>query len=210
MIYSNFQYIYPPRPENNIPPSDLNFWDKTNSLMAQPKFNGSNCLLFLRGKDMVVMNRHNNRMSNFNIPTNEVLNLYQSDKWSIFNGELMNKSKKDENNQLFNNKLVLFDLLVDNGDYLIGKSFEYRYNLLKSKFNLTDYNHYSDMISENIFIVKSFDKGFEYLFTEFTKVDMLEGLVLKRKDARLERGNTAKNNTKPQIKCRKQTLNYRY
>lgn len=210
MIYSNFQYIYPPRPENNIPPSDLNFWDKTNSLLAQPKFNGSNCLLFLRGKDMVVMNRHNNRMSNFNIPSNEILSLSQGDKWTIFNGELMNKSKKDENNQLFNNKLVLFDLLVDNGDYLIGKSFEYRYNLLKSKFNLTKYNHYSDMISENIFIVKSFDKGFEDLFEQFTKVDMLEGLVLKRKDARLERGNTAKNNTKLQIKCRKQTLNYKY
>lgn len=210
MIYSNFQYIYPPRPENNIPSSDLDFWDKTNSLIAQPKFNGSNCLLFLRGKDMVVMNRHNDRMSNFNIPSNELLNLSQGDKWTIFNGELMNKSKKDQNNQLFNNKLVLFDLLVDNGDYLIGKSFEYRYNLLKSKLNTNKYNNYSDIVSENIYLVKSFYNGFEELFNQFTKVDMLEGLVLKRKDAKLERGNTAKNNTKSQIKCRKQTLNYKY
>jgi len=125
MIYSRYQYIYPPRPENNIPPSDLNFWDKTNSLMVEPKFNGSNCLLFLRGNDVISMNRHGERLSN--IPLNEILNISKDSGWTVLNGEYMNKSNKDENNSIFNHKLVLFDILVDNGDYLIGKDFEYSF-----------------------------------------------------------------------------------
>lgn len=210
MIYSNYQYIYPPRPENNISPKDLNFWDKTNSLIGQPKLDGSNCVLFLRKNDTIAMNRHSERLSNFNLNTNEIDRLSPSNDWTVLNGEWMNKSKKYDMNNLFNNKLVIFDILVDNGDYLIGKTFEHRYNLLKSKFNISEYNDYLYSISENVFLVKSFYNEFESKFNEFVKTDMLEGLVLKRKEGRLERGNTAKNNNKVQLKCRKKTKNYKY
>ena len=39
---------------------------------------------------------------------------------------------------------------------------------------------------------------------------MVEGLVLKRKNARLEIGNTELNNIKSQVKCRKPTKNYKF
>jgi hypothetical protein len=39
---------------------------------------------------------------------------------------------------------------------------------------------------------------------------MIEGLVLKRKGAKLERGNTENNNTKSQLKARKRCKSYRY
>jgi hypothetical protein len=38
----------------------------------------------------------------------------------------------------------------------------------------------------------------------------MEGLVLKRKAARLELGTSENNNTKSQIKCRVATKNYKY
>jgi hypothetical protein len=41
-------------------------------------------------------------------------------------------------------------------------------------------------------------------------IDMVEGLVLKRKSAKLEVGSTENNNTKSQIKVRKATKNYKY
>ena len=39
---------------------------------------------------------------------------------------------------------------------------------------------------------------------------MVEGWVLKRKNARLEVGNTENNNVKSQLKARKPTRNYKY
>jgi len=39
---------------------------------------------------------------------------------------------------------------------------------------------------------------------------MLEGLVLKRKEGRLERGSSKTNNKKTQLKCRKPSKNYKY
>jgi hypothetical protein len=39
---------------------------------------------------------------------------------------------------------------------------------------------------------------------------MVEGLVLKRKTAKLEAGNTENNNTKSQLKARKATKNYKF
>ena len=39
---------------------------------------------------------------------------------------------------------------------------------------------------------------------------MIEGLVMKRRNARLEVGSSEMNNVKSQIKCRKATKNYKY
>ena len=39
---------------------------------------------------------------------------------------------------------------------------------------------------------------------------MLEGLVLKRSNAKLELGTSELNNFRSQIKCRKVTRNYKY
>jgi hypothetical protein len=48
------------------------------------------------------------------------------------------------------------------------------------------------------------------LYDTLTPIDLIEGFVLKRKNARLEIGNTELNNVKSQIKCRKETKNYKY
>ena len=65
-------------------------------------------------------------------------------------------------------------------------------------------------ISDNVYRVKSYENNFSMLFDTLTPIDMIEGLVLKRKNARLEMGNTELNNTKSQVKARKATLNYKF
>ena len=65
-------------------------------------------------------------------------------------------------------------------------------------------------ISENCFRIKSYDKGFTDLYNSFLNVDMVEGLVLKRKTAKLEIGTSVDNNSKSQIKVRKSTKNYKF
>ena len=209
--YINYRYIYPPRPKNAISPEDLIFWDN-GSLLAQPKLNGSNCLIFTNGVKTIVMNRHNQRLTNFRLTDDEIKSLYRGDGgWLILNGEYLNKNKMDETGQSFNHKFVIFDILCYDGDYLVGKTFEERVELLDVLFGQNESEKdYLYSVSTNVYRVKSYINGFSDLFNKLTPIDMIEGLVMKRKNARLELGSSEMNNVKSQIKCRKATKNYKY
>ena len=208
--YLNYRYIFPPRPKNAIPDSELNFWDN-GSLIAQPKLNGSNCVIFTNGEKTIVMNRHNQRLTNFNLSDNEIKDIYRGDGWMILNGEYMNKSKSDENGQVFNHKFVIFDILAFNGEYLVGKTFEERVKLLDELYGqLESEKEYLFKVTENVYRVKSYLTGFKQFYDKYTSIDMIEGVVMKRKNARLELGTSENNNIKSQLKCRKATKNYKF
>jgi hypothetical protein len=211
MKYDKYRYLYPPRPKNAISPEDLTFWDN-DSLLAQPKLNGSNSTIYTDGKKVIVMNRHNQRLTNFRLTDEEVKSLYRGNGgWMILNGEYLNKNKGDETGQPFNHKFVIFDILCYDGDYLVGKTFEERVQILDSLYGQKDCEKdYLFGISENVYRVKSYLTGFNELYNKLTPIDMIEGLVMKRRNARLEVGSSEMNNVKSQIKCRKSTLNYKY
>jgi len=209
MVYKNFKYIYPPRPKNAVSPEDLDFWDN-NSLIGQPKLNGSNCLIFTNGDSHFIMNRHKQRLSGFKL-SDQIKDIYKGDDWMILNGEYMNKSKSDENNEVFNHKFVIFDILAYNGEYLVGSTFSERIELLDNLYGVDDSEKdYLYKISDNFYRVKSYNTGFKKIFDDLTPIDMIEGLVMKRKNAKLEIGATELNNVKSQLKCRKATKNYKY
>jgi ATP-dependent DNA ligase len=212
MKYNSYRYIYPPRPKNAIPDSELNFWDN-KSLIAQPKLNGSNCVIFMDGTRNMVMNRHNQRLTNFELPQAELMALYKCNpgELMVINGEYLNKSKQDERGVTFNHKLVIFDILVFKSDYLVGSTFSDRITLLDELYGTKDSEKpYLYSVSDNVYRVKSFETGFKQIFDDLTKIDIVEGLVLKRKSAKLEIGNTENNNTKSQLKARKATKLYKY
>lgn len=209
--YLTYRYIYPPRPKNAIPDTELDFWDN-GSLIAQPKLNGSNCVIFTNGDKFMVMNRHNQRLTNFRLSDNEIKDIYRGDgSWTILNGEYMNKSKSDESGQVFNHKFVIFDILALDGEYLVGKTFEERVEILDKLYGQRDSEkEYLYSITTNVYRVKSYKDEFKSLFDKLTPIDMIEGLVMKRKNAKLEIGTSENNNVKSQIKCRKATKNYKY
>lgn len=211
MKYPKYRYIFPPRPKNAVPQSELLSWDN-GSMIAQPKLNGSNATIYTNGVEVFTMNRHGDRLTRVEIKSEEILSLYKgTGGWSAFNGEYMNKSKYDENKKLFNHKFVIFDILINDGDYLISKTVEQRIELLDQMFGQNDSEKdYLYSVSDNIYRVKSYENNFNMIYDKFVRVDMLEGLVLKRKNARLETSGSELNNTKWQIKCRKPTLNYKF
>ena len=211
MKYNSYRYLYPPRPQNAVPSTDLGYYDD-GTFLGQPKLNGSNCVIFTDGVKVFKMNRHNDRLTRFEIKDEEILALYQgTGGWTVLNGEYLNKNKSDETRKSFNHKFVIFDILVNDGDYLIGKTFEQRIKLLDDMFGQNECEKdYLFSISDNVYRVKSYENKFNMLFDKLTPIDLIEGLVLKRKNARLEMGNTELNNTKSQIKARKPTLNYKF
>lgn len=211
MKYESYRYIFPPRPKNAIPDDEINYWDSMGVMIGQPKLNGSNCVIFTDGERQIVMNRHNQRLTNFRLTESEIKEIYRGEGWMVLNGEYMNKSKLDENRQVFNHKFVIFDILTFNSDYLVGKSFEDRIILLDELYGQVESEKdYLYNISENIYRVKSYTTDFKRLYDRLITIDMVEGLVMKRKSSKLELGTTENNNTKSQVKARKPTRNYKF
>jgi hypothetical protein len=211
MKYLNYRFIFPPRPKNAVSPEDLDFWDN-GSLICQPKLNGSNASIYTNGKKIIVMNRHGQRLTNVRVSDSEILSLYRGNGgWMILNCEYLNKSKSDETGQAFNHKFVIFDILCYDGEYLVGKTFEERVNLLDTLYDeVQSEKDYLLSISTNVYRVKSYRVGFKDFFDKYTPIDMIEGAVLKRCNAKLEVGASELNNTKSQIKCRKKCNSYKY
>lgn len=212
MLYNEFRYIYPPRPKNAIPQEDIDFYDN-GRMIAQPKMNGSNSTIFTNGDEFHVMNRHFERMTNHQIDKDEFIEALglTNGEWYVINGEYMNKSKKDENDMVFNHKFIIFDYLVCESQYLVGQTFSQRIDLMDEKFGTEDSEKdYLYKNSDNIYRVKNYTEGFLDKFKQLTQIDMVEGFVLKRKTARLEPGWNELNNVKSQIKARKPAKNYKF
>lgn len=212
MRYNTFRYIFPPRPKNAVPQDELDFWD-SGSMLAQPKLNGSNTTIYTNGIKVITMNRHNQRLTNFRLTDEEVIkSLYRGNgEWMAINGEYMNKSKNDKFKKVFNHKFVIFDILVFEGNYLVGTTFEERVEMLDELYGQIECeDEFLFKLSENIYRVKSYKRNFNDIFTKLVEIDMYEGLVMKRRSAKLEMGTSEMNNVKSQIKCRKVTKNYKY
>jgi len=208
--YDKFKYMYPPRPEYPLNPIYLYKHEKT--YLGQPKLNGSCCSIFIKGKDFKNFGRHENEnLSNFKLKINdlEVLNC-GNDNWNVIVGEYMNKNKKGVNGKPWNHKFVIFDILVYNGEYLLGSTFEERIALLDKIFGTVDENDYLYKINENVYRVKTFYENFTKIWSDITSVDMLEGWVLKKLNTPLEKGLSEKNNYLHMLKSRKPTKLYKF
>jgi ATP-dependent DNA ligase len=207
--YQKYRYIFPPRPENKIPSSELEKYDN-NLYIGQPKLDGSNLTVYTDGDEVILMNRHKDTLYNVLLPKEYFRKLHRGNGWIAINGEYMNKSKKDTKGEVFNHKFVIFDILVYNGKQTVGKTFKERTELLAELYETTKHDDFIEKINENIFVVKNFFGTFVNVYNKLTKTDMYEGLVLKKMNQKLKNGVSKINNVGGQLKCRKETKNYRF
>jgi len=205
------KYIYPPRPETKVAPESLDTFDDMDVYFAQPKLNGSSMEIYFSdgGKEIKLMNRHKEPIA-CKIDKEELRKLYRGTGEMVLCGEYMNKNQKDESGKPWNIKYVIWDMIVYNGEHLLGTTFEERFIALKTMYpdNLT--KPHLHKITDNCYRVEPIYRGFKGTFANIIKYDMYEGLVMKRKNGKLENGTTAGNNTRTQIKCRKPTKNYNF
>lgn len=207
--FKKYRYIFPPRPEYKTTSGELIKYD--NGLyIGQPKLNGSNLTIYTNGVDVYIMNRHKQPMSNIKLNTQLFRNLHRGNGWMAINGEFMNKSKKDSNGNLFNQKFVIFDILVYNDRQTVGKTNSERIVLIDELYPSVSYDNYIKKYNEDVYVVKSFDKNFKVIYNDIINIDMYEGLVLKDRNAKLKNGISQKNNIRTQIKVRKPTKNYTF
>ena len=206
--YDKFRYMYPPRPEYKITPEQLSNYEKDH--LSQVKMNGSCCEIYIQGDEFRYFGRHQNEnLSNFKLKIDDlrVLNC-GNNNYNVIVGEYMNKNQNGLDGKPWNHKFVIFDILVYNGEYLLGTTFEERVKLLDDIFGQIDENEYLYKINDNVFRVKTFYDIFLERWKNIIKIGMLEGLVLKKKEQKLTRGLSEKNNLSH--KCRKPTKNYNF
>ena len=103
------------------------------------------------------------------------------------------------------------DMLVCNGEYLIGSTFSSRQEKLKNLFlkgnEEKTISHY--VIDTHTWLARTYRKGFVTLFNRLDQPE-IEGLVCKHPDAPLNYCVNANSNTEWQLKCRKPTKNYSF
>jgi len=208
--YLNFKYYFPPRPEYMVQSDKLSTYEE--KYLAQSKLNGSCAEIFIKSDELKIFGRHQNEnLSNFKLKLNDlkILNC-GNENWNVVVGEYMNKNKNGLDGKPWNHKFVIFDILVYNGEYLLGSTFEERVTLMDKLFGVVDENEYLYKLNDNVYRVKTFYDKFLERWNEIVKIDMLEGLVMKKKDAKLERGLSESNMKLYMAKCRKETKLYKF
>jgi len=167
-------------------------------------------VLFTDGKEVIVKNRHKQSFSNFKMDMDELRRLHRGTGWMVLVGEYMNKNQKDETGKHWNIKFVIFDIIVYEGVHKLNSSFQERQDLLNRLYKSNQSKLYLDHISDNVYRVQNLYSDFHTHYRNITKIDMFEGFVLKKISGKLEQGTRENNNTRTQLKCRKETKNYNF
>jgi hypothetical protein len=208
----NGGFLYPPRIEYKLQPISLDKFDN-DQYIAQPKLNGSNTSVSISKTSVVAKERHNRffaRPPKFNFQK-----LYRGRGYMCLAGEYLNKGKKDENEMRLDG-FCIWDILAFNGKILIGSTIEERNELLDSLYpligakSIKKINYLYKTEIPDIYRVANYTKNFKSIYDVITKIDVVEGLVLKRKTGKLEMMTREQNNIGWSVKVRKPTLNYKF
>lgn len=219
MRYEGYTYLWPPRPEKAIPDNMLHFYEQRN-WVAQMKKNGTCTVLFVSPeKEIICKTRHNDDHKMWNPRTSKALDTFKAlpgEGWYVFVVEVLHSKAAQVKDTIY-----IFDIMVNDGELLVGKTFTERQDQLKDIFNiveegnvvsLSDNSHY--VIGNNVWLAKTITTGFTQVMrlANMQKPDngapIDEGLVLKNPLAKLEMPGRQKSNSKWQVKCRIAHKNY--
>jgi hypothetical protein len=133
----NERYIYPPRPLHNpLPFSEIGVFSQYG-WQAQIKYNDKRTEISVNGGDVQLFNRHNSAHKTFTLSPElrgELLTVFRDvfgldiSNWSYADGGLL-----DGKNKNIAGLLVIWDILVREGDWLVGSTYGDRYKWLLDK-----------------------------------------------------------------------------
>jgi len=226
------RYIYPPRPQKgSIPQSELaNFKDM--GWKGQLKFNGNRLVLSKNSGDAVFYNRHKKVHKRYTPPTwlqDEIIEACRllgldENEWNLLDGELLHNKHR-----LFKDTIVLWDILVRDGEWLLDTTYQERFDSLLSKCDGCDPFHLEIggekfllgvKLTEHIFIPILTDdlQGLWDLTQEINEAagwkhegePIVEGVAAKMPIGKLKPGLRESNNTDWNTRCRICTKRHRY
>lgn len=203
MRYDAYKYLYPPRPEQQQAPRLLRHYEDAG-WWAQIKMNG-NCAVIAVAPDrsLMVRHRHGDRAFSYWQPRDyhaEAFRGWPGDGWYVVVGELLHTRGVGVKDTLY-----LFDLLVHDGDYLVGVPFrarQARLAMLCKPERSGGVSH--DVINDHVWLARNHSAGLDALYESLT-APHLEGLVLKDPNAGLKLCSSPTGNGSWQVKVRRPT-----
>jgi hypothetical protein len=211
--FASFRLIYPPRPKGAINPAML---ERYKGFVAQYKYNDIRNLLYLFPDGSVhLYNRHRepHRAYQLTLDMEDSIHCLELPlgKFHVIDGGLMHGKAPG-----IRDRLVLWDILVHNGEYLVGTTFLERYQLLEKLVgNPTELENETGgeialQINRNLWLAPLFKDKLAERYQRAASREELEGLVLKNPNGRLEWGLSESNNGFWQIRVRKPHANYSF
>lgn len=172
-----YSYLWPPRPDQAVAPQMMGMLER-QGYIAQIKKNGTcNVIAVGPNKEIVVKSRHKDDHKLWTPDLNK-LSAFRSlpgKGWYVFVAELIHSKVpglRDIN--------YIHDILVCDGEYLVGVSQADRHAMLVKLFKATDfpetYSHW--VIDEYTWVARQFTSGFKAMFDGLDAPED-EGLVFK-------------------------------
>jgi len=196
--------IYPPRPGRTLPPSALETEDWTG-WVAQPKYNGTRVVIYrheegsafhARTGGFTMLNRHKRPLADYQ-PSPELRESLLRLPPGIYDGELLHHKTPD-----IKHRVMLWDLL---GPERVGMDYGTRDTDLLGIF-LDVVPGPAVRLASSITPAISLAEAFRSI----TAAPEIEGFVMKRLDAPLERPIGENNNGSWQVRIRRPAPNYAY
>jgi hypothetical protein len=216
----NGQYIFPPRTKMTAPfyngqkesngISDIvRLWLKIKNVKAQFKLNGNRNLIKVSpAGDIEMWNRHQERQK-YSIPQSmkdEILRISPPGVWTVWDSELMDTKTKEIKDVIY-----MYDILVWQSEFMVGQTYDDRYNLLEKQVGQRYIPLDVHSIKEPMYLARNFEPHeWEGAWRAASKLPWIEGFVLKRFDhiSRLEKGTQEYNNSGFMCRIRKPHKNY--
>jgi ATP-dependent DNA ligase len=211
--FDTLKPIYPPRASHAINPDALlnfkNFW-------AQYKYNDTRTLIYVMPDGKIeLFNRHKEhhvmyKMSEAMHRSLKSLSLSPG-KMHVLDGGLMHNKTRN-----VKDRIVLWDILVSDSEYLIGSTYRSRYEKLlvlmqePKELEQETKHQIALRVNQNIWLAQIFKEELGKRYQELIHLDEIEGLILKDPNGRLQWGIKEENNGAWQIRVRKPNPNYRF
>lgn len=212
--FTKYNFLFPPRPSKAIPPSMIPFYAK-RGWIGQYKKNGTCTVLYVTPeKDLIVRTRHDEEHKRWE-PTEKSGRVFKElpgKGWYVFVAEVLHSKFRGMRDTIY-----IFDIVVSDGEELVGKTFTERQEILHELFDATDEgdpSHY--VINSNVWLARTITAN---LAAEMKVINALapaegapenEGIVLKNPNARLDPMGKKTSNSGWQVKCRITHANYAF
>lgn len=230
MEYNEYSYTWPARPHRAFPPSHLAVYTKMGGQSAQVKMNGTNSPTFIPPDRKVFFKTRHNTDHKLWVPKPELLvplRTLPGDRWNVLGAELLHSKVAGGPRDV----LYIHDVMVANGQYLVGYTFAERQKILYEMFlgpvadeivfsvfgdkaykppqNVLETTISHHALTPHIWLARNYTGDFGALFAALDKPEH-EGLVLKTINARLAPCTRESANSDSQTKVRRVTGNQNY
>ncbi len=208
MKYEAYRYLWPPRPDKAAPAELMGFYER-RGYVAQIKKNGTCTVIFACGDTVIFKTRHNEDHSLWTPQPQHTAAFAGRPNWNVYVAELLHSKGPQLKNHLY-----LFDVLVSDGQQLIGMTQAERQAILRDRFPSPK----ADIAGSRAGL------GARYIAEDLSQAETIadpqrawtqlgpldEGLVFKNSAAKLAACSTAAANGAWQVKIRRPHKNYSF